>query len=179
MATVNNLSEAFFQSLVYFLRQAAGLNSDFADRMWWTHPGFNLSNQTLPFILVRHYHTGDEFASQPDVTGYESRDITFSFDIMVYCQDHAHQQHLPQLVKRTIESATVSGESGIQVYSGFDANGDPDVGSELDVAEPFLGAIVPIGSEEEEDVLHKFASSIEGEWSVFRDKTKKFISTNT
>ena len=179
MATLDNLSEAFYKSLVYFLWKAAALNSDFADRMYWTYPGFNLADVALPFILVRDYHVADSFASQPDVAGYESRDIVFSFSIMVYCQDHDHQQYLPQLVKRTVETATVGNEYGIQVYKGFDSSGDPDAGSELDVAEPFLGDIVPMGAEEEEDVLHKFASSIDGEWSVFRDKTKKFISTNS
>ena len=179
MATVNNLGEAFYKSLIYFLRSAADLNSDFVDRFWRANPDFPLSEKTLPFVLINAVMDEDDINVQPDTAGYESREMTFTFVIMVYCDTFANQVKLPELVKRTIEKATVSSVDGFQIYKGFDSNGDPDVGSELVVAEPILGNVYPVGGETEEDLIRKFSSAIAGEWSILRDSTKKFIDSDS
>ena len=185
MANVNNLQEAFYNSLIYFLKSSAALDTDFVNRMYISNPDLNLSNLTLPFILVTPYLNEGDVFEQPDVGGsamgvnFTSRLMKFNFTIGVYCNTYAKQRELPQLVRRTILSATVSSEDGIQVYKGFDSSGDPDVGSELVVADVELGDITPLGGETEEDVVRKFRSMIDGYWEYPADKTVRFITTNT
>ena len=98
MATVANLGQAFYDSLVYFLRNATALDSDFADRFYIVHPTLNLSLLTPPFVLLNPYRDDDEVDVQPDYTGYESRWMTYHFTIQVYCTTYAKERELPELV---------------------------------------------------------------------------------
>jgi len=177
MATVSDLSEAFFNSLIYWMKNETDLTDEFSTRMYLTHPNLNLSLLTLPFITVNFYSTEDDFWAQPDEKDVESRLVKYNFSIGVYCETYARQRELPFLVKREIEQATTveSGltQDGIQVYKGFDTDGDPDANSELCVAEPILGGVFPLGGEEEETTL-KFRSMIDSFVEFAKDKTKVF-----
>lgn len=195
MALCADLSEAFFNSLIYWMWENTDLDADFGDRMYLSHPDLNLSLLTLPFITINFYSTEDDIWAQPDIAYrtavdpnydptlqvFESRLIKYNFTIGVYCETYAQQRDLPYLVKREIEQATtVEGgltKDGIQVYKGFDSSGDPDADSELCVAEPILGGPFPLGGEEEETTL-KNRSMIDGYWETSKDKTKVFISTD-
>lgn len=181
MSTCKDLSEAFFNSLLYWMWSNTDLHAEFADRIYLAHPDLNLSLLTLPFIIVNFYSTEDAFWEQPDKTGVESRLIRYNMTIGVYCSSYAQQRDLPYLVKREIEQATtVEGgltKDGIQVYKGF-TSGSPDAGTELCVSELFLGGPHPLGGEEEEVTL-KNRSMIDAFVEFVRDKTKVFISSNT
>ena len=179
MSLVNNLGEAFYNSLVYFLRNSADLENDFDDRIYISHPDLNLSNLTLPFILIHSYLEEHDVNVQPDYEGTESRLARFNFTIGVYCQTYSQQRELPELVRRVILSSKVGNKHGIQVYKGFDNNGNPDAGSELVIADIELGSITPLGGETEEDIVRKFRSMIDGYWEVLKDKTKKFINSDS
>lgn len=182
MADVNDLSVAFFNSLIYWMQNDAVLSAIFSDRVMVTSPLLNLSDQTLPFITINHYNTGDEWWVAPDEAGVESRLITYQFTIGVYCDSYANQRYYPYLVKREIEKETTveSGltKDGIQVYKGW-TSGAPDSGSELCVAEPHLGNVYPLGGETEEDEIRLYRSMIDGFADFTKSKAHVFITTNT
>lgn len=182
MATCSDLSEAFFNSLIYWMQNDAILAVPFSTRVYLKHPDLNLTMLTPPFIVVTHYDTGDDFWVQPDMAGTESRNIRYLFTIGVYCTSFAEQRDLPHLVKREIEKETTveSGltKEGFQVWKGFTA-GVPDAGTELCIAEPILGGVYSLGGDEEEDEVRKWRSMIDGVWETSKDKTKIFISTDS
>lgn len=182
MTDVNDLSVAFFNSLIYWIQQDTQLSAIFSDRVMVTSPLLNLSNQTLPFIAINHYNTSDEWWVTPDEAGEESRLITYEFTIGVYCDSYANQRYYPYLVKREIEKeTTVEGsltKDGIQIYKGW-TSGSPDSGSELCVAEPHLGNVFPLGGEDESDEIRLYRSMIDSYCDFTKDKTKVFISTDT
>ena len=195
MATCSDLSEAFFNSFIYWLQNDAILVAQFSNRVYLAHPDLNLTMLTLPFVVVNYYDTADDIDTQPDMAesgqSYESRNIRYLFTIGVYCTDFkdpsvspTSQRVLPHLVKREIEKeTTVRGsltEQGFQVWKGF-TTGIPDTGTELCVAEPILGGPYPLGGEpeKEEDEVMKWRSMIDGYFEVQKDKAKVFISTDS
>lgn len=165
-------------------------------RVYLKQPDLNLTQLTLPFVVITHYDTSDDFWTQPDIAyrtavdpnwdstiqTFESRNVRYLFTIGVYCTSFAQQRHLPHLVKRQIESKWTleSGlnKDGFQVWKGF-TSGSPDSGTELCIAEPIMGGPYPLGGETEEDEVRKWRSMIDCYWEVARDKSKVFISTDT
>lgn len=185
MALVKDLSEAFFNSLIYFLRNSiltSGTGEFIAASIDLLYPGKDLTKETLPFIGINFYNTGDEFWSMPDEAGTRSRMMRYYFTIGVYCENYAQQRWLPQKVKRVIEKAvTLEGtltKQGIQVYKGWSSSASYDPGSELCVAEPYLDMVYPLGGNNEESKTLNYRSMIDGVWWVNVDKTKVFIDSD-
>jgi len=176
MAVVSSLSEAFYNSLIYFLKNDTELDDYFSTRVYLENPELNLSNLVLPFLTIKDYLNTEDIFAAPQVSGFENKLITFHFSIGVYCSTYAQQRYLPEFTRVRINQATVSGTSGIQIYSGWTA-GSPDVGSELYVADIETGDITPLGGEEISDITRKFRSFIDVTSSVMKDFTKVFITT--
>ncbi len=182
MADVKDLSIAFFNSLMYFLRNDIAVTTEFSTRTYLLYPDSDLTGYTLPFIGINFYNTVEEFWTQPDEAGTESRMRTFYFTLAVYCDTFAKQRYLPMLVKREIEKeTTVEGgitKDGIQIYKGWTGS-TPDVGSELTVADTFITGIYPLGGDNEEEVTLKYRSFLDCYYEIAVDKSKVFISTDT
>ncbi len=182
MATVKSLSEAFFNSLWYFLTQDAAVVAEVSTRTYILYPDSNLSDYVQPFVGINFYNTGDEFWAMPDRAGTRSRMMRYFFTIAVYCDTYATQRYLPELVKREIEKETTTenglDKTGIQVYSGWTL-GVPDSGTELVVADIYMDMAYPLGGNDEEDVTEKYRSMIDAVYEVEKDKSKIFIDSDT
>jgi len=175
MSTVNSLSEAFYNSIIYFLRNDSNLSTHFSNRVYLENPNLNLTVLTLPFLTVKDYLNSEDTFAAPEVSGYENKLVTFHFSIGVYCSTYAEQRYLPELVRTGINKSTVNGVPGIQIYKGW-TDDDPDTGSEIYVAEIETGDITPLGGETEEDVTRKFRSFLDCTSSVMKDFSKIFIT---
>jgi len=176
MAVVGSLSEAFENSLVYFLRNNTVLDDYFSTRVYMSTPDTNLSNLTVPFIVLKNYLKQEEIFAAPQMAGNENKLVIFNLSIGIYCETFAQQRYLPELVRKEINASVVGTTPGIQIYSGWTAAAY-DVGTELYVADLDVGDIYPLGGETEEDITRKFRSFIDATSSVMKDFSKVFITT--
>lgn len=191
MATLcADLSEAFFDSFIYWMQNHGAITTPFPNEIVLMNPDLNISKLTPPFIVVTHYDTADDIVVQPDIAYrplseiHESRNIRYLFTIGVYCRSFAEQRDYPYLVKREIErETTIVGslhKDGFPVYQTWTIAGSvPDTSEQLCVAAPVLGGPYPLGGDEEEDEVRKWRSMIDGYWETSKDKIKVFITTNT
>ncbi len=81
MADSKDLSEAFINSLWYFLTTDAAITAEFSTRTYVLYPETPLSDKTQPFIGINYYNMVEEFWTQPDEAGTRSRMRKFYFTI--------------------------------------------------------------------------------------------------
>jgi len=174
--SLNNLSEAFYNSLQYFLKSNTTID---ISTIYVANPNLNISSLTAPFIIVRPFDRRQIEFVMPD----SERLHEFYFDIWVACPSFFKQRYLPLMIVRELDKATAVDENGItrpgiQIYSDFDlTTGSPDTSKKLCNARLTLSAIRPFEATTEEEANRKFLSIISGFWEKVKEKDKAFISS--
>lgn len=176
----DNLTEALYYSLRYFLYNDSDVN---VDTVYIANQDLNISSLTVPFIIVRPYDWRWGLWTMPD----EKKFAEFYFDLWVSCTDFDHQQELPPLVRKKLNAATATdadgntGMPGIQVYTAFDISstgaGGPDTGTKLCEADLDLTAMRAFEVTTPEEENRRYMTIISGYWSREKEKDKDFIST--